>query len=257
MSSALSSRPARVAGLLSTAALLLGGGVATSADAATSDPSVRAIDADCGTLGHVVGRVQRDTPYAATLHLAVRGGQPGHKVTLRITQAGDSGSSDAYERLDAQGDSETAIFSLRAPTSDATYTATLIDGTARCDAASGGIPTRSGPPLVHKARHCQVTGGTASPTIIRTTVQNFSTGVRRVTARINEATPGERLALTFTVRRSLSGDPAPLIRTATVTANADGFADLGSRTIAASQRYAVYDIVAKSTRTRCAIRSDF
>lgn len=256
MSSALSSRPARVAGLLSTAALLLGGAVATSADAATADPSVRVIDADCGTLGHVVGRVQRNTPLRATLYLAVRGGQPGHKVTLRVTRPGDDGASDFYPTLDEQGDSGTGIYALGAPTADATYTATLIDGSQQCDAGSGTVPTRWGPPVVHKAKHCQVTGGSADP-VIRTTVQNFSSGLRRVSARINAAAPGDRLALRFTVYRSRSGDRDPLTRTATVTVNAHGFADLGSRSLPSSQRYAVYEIIATSPRARCAIRYDF
>lgn len=131
----------------------------------------------------------------------------------------------------------------------------LSDGDASCDAASGAIPLRAGPPRVHRAKHCQVTGGTAGP-IVRTTVQNHSTGTRRVSARIDEAAPGDRLALRFTVYRSLKGDRDPLTRTATVTVDAEGFADLGARSIAASQRYAMYEIVATSSRTRCAIRSD-
>ncbi|MBZ5733943.1 hypothetical protein K8Z61_05490 [Nocardioides sp. TRM66260-LWL] len=257
-----SSRPSRPAALLATAAVLLGGaGAAASAapsarsassgpSARASDPSTRLIDADCGALGHLVGRVQRDTPARATLYLALRGGPPGHRLTYRLTQPGGDGSSEWYPQLDEQGNSTgDAIFGLSARSDDASFRGVLDDGGATCDAASGTIPLRAGPPRVHRAKRCSHGG------VLRTTVQNFSDGTRRVSARVDDGAPGDRLAVSFAIKRS-RGDSAPSVRTATVLLDDQGHGDLGARRVAAAQRYAEYLVVATSERTRCALGKD-
>lgn len=98
-------RPAvLLSGVVLIGAVLSGPALGAPASERRTDASTRSIDADCGALGHLVGRVHRDTPARATLLLTVRGGPPRHRLTLRVTQPGREGYLEWYPRLDDHGD---------------------------------------------------------------------------------------------------------------------------------------------------------